>query len=151
MVTSITILQQEFPAAHSRFCFFAAAVTQQQLTAEQPLPGQVVLLFCSCHYSTAAHSSAAYARLIGAGVDSRAACQVRRRWLLFCSCHYSTAAHSRAAYARPGGAAFFSYHYSTDHAPVPLLQLTLGKTPIRADPLVFCFSLASKYFSRLCS
>jgi hypothetical protein len=58
--------QQSSLCQAMRCCFFAAAITEQQLTAERPLPGQAVLLFCSYHYSTAAHSRATSARPGGA-------------------------------------------------------------------------------------
>jgi hypothetical protein len=64
--------QQSSLCQASRCCFIAAAITQQQLTAEQPMPGQAVLLFCSYHFSIAALSRAASAKLGGA---------------VFCSCN----------------------------------------------------------------
>jgi hypothetical protein len=113
--------QQSSLCKARRCCFFAAAITQQQLTAEQPVPGQALLHFCSCHYSTAAHSRAAYARPGFAG------------------CFFATTITQQQLTAElpmPGQAVliFSSYQYSRDHAPVPLLQLTLGKTPIGAGP-----------------
>jgi hypothetical protein len=85
--------------------FFAAAISQQQLTAEQPLPGQAVLLFAA---AITQQQLTAEQPLQGQAVL----------------------------------AAFLHLPLLNRACPrAPLLHLTLGKTSIRTDPLVFGFSL----------